>query len=76
MKLHNISPGVNIKFRGFRGQRPAQAIFTVERYTDGFFGIAGLVSVPLDARPRSADAARRALCWAQRQVERELGGAV
>jgi len=72
MKIHNDSLGVKIQFRGFRGDRPSSAVFSVEKFEGGVFGVSGLVGVPLTARPRSRSAARRAKSWAKRRVLESL----
>jgi hypothetical protein len=76
MKIQNSLPGCKVQFRGFKGQCPSEAVFAVEKYEGGFFGVVGLVGVPLTARPRSAQAARRAKSWAKRQVIQSLVVAV
>ena len=71
----NISPGCKLSFQGFKGQKPAQAVFSIERYSNGVFVVAGLVGVPLAGRPRSEEAERRAKRWARRRLLRALEAA-
>ena len=65
MKYPNIAPGLQVNFRGFRGDT---AVFSVERFNNGTFGINGLVSVPLRYAPSGGRAAQRARNWARHKV--------
>ena len=67
-KIAHLGGGRKVVFQGFRGESPAAAIFSLERFEGGVFRVVDLLLVPIRFRPRSPEGARRTRSWAQRQV--------
>jgi hypothetical protein len=64
----SIDAGRRICFQGFRGEQPAAAIFSLERFENGVFRVVDLFRVPVRFRPKSSTGHSQTEAWARRQL--------
>jgi hypothetical protein len=71
--IGNFAPQRKLIFTGF-GDRPAVAVFTVERFDEGVMRVAEVLHVPIRRKPTTRRGFYRTRRWAWRRALEALAG--